>query len=705
MHFSFVFTVFFLLLASIVRDERVSVADDICNAYLTLHSTIFINNSTRISFSKTPALTLSCLGLCTQNTLYKKCGHNPSLQLSLLLLLSGDVSLNPGPNISCNMRFATTNLRSLRQKSAALADLISSKQIDILAMTETWLSSCDTAACLAEISPPGFSLFHCSRPSGRGGGVALLVRESFKVEIIHTPTFLRFEAICILVKHSSMTANFICIYRPPGCTTMFFDEFQNFLENTLHFQDELYIFGDFNIHLDKPSVNTRSFLDILDTFSLHQHVTFPTHINGHWLDLFITISNCENVKVVTSSDGLSDHLTVLIDVWLQIKSSPEKANITFPPIHKIDLDSLHMDLSNSDILMYPKTSLLELTDQFSKTLSQLLDKHAPRQTKMTKLRPPSPWMSLEIIIAKRRRRNLERVWRRSRSALDRSRYTKQLHLCNRMMSKSKSDYYTSLLSNNSANPRQMRNSVNKILHREKSKPLPEHTSLDTLCSSFSKFFTDKITLIRSNFVTNDHSHNFPKTPHVENVMNQSTPTTTSEVRSIIIKSTNASCDLDPFPTRLLKHYIDDLIIPITAIINLSMQDGVVPHDFKQALVTPLIKKKTLCRNEFKNYRPISNLSFPSKILERVVTKRLNAHIEEQLLLNQVQSAYKRFHSTETALLKIHNDIICNMDNGKVTALTLLDTSKEPVCPRVELIFKIIIILLIIFLGFIKSKPC
>ena len=94
------------------------------------------------------------------------------------------------------------------------------------------------------------------------------------------------------------------------------------------------------------------------------------------------------------------------------------------------------------------------------------------------------------------------------------------------------DYYTSLLSNNSANPRHMWNSVNKILHREKSKPLPDYTSLDTLCSSFSKFFTDKITLIRSNCVTNDHSHDFPEPPHVENTMNQFAPTTTSEVRTI-----------------------------------------------------------------------------------------------------------------------------------------------------------------------------
>ena len=243
-----------------------------------------------------------------------------------------------------------------------------------------------------------------------------------------------------------------------------------------------------------------------------------------------------------------------------------------------------------------------------------------------------------------------------------------------MMSKSKSDYYTSLLSNNSANAGHMWNSVNKIIHREKSKPLPDYTSLDTLCSSFSKFFTDKTTLTRSNFVKNDNSRDFPEPPHVENTRDQFTHTTTSEVRSIILKSTNASYDLDPFPTRLLEHYIDDLIVPITAIINLSMREGVVPPDFKQALVTPLIKKKTLYRNEFKNYRPISNLSFLSKILEKIVAKRLNAHIEEHLLSNHVQSAYKRFHSTETAILTIHNDIICNMDNGEVTALTLLDLS-------------------------------
>ena len=187
--------------------------------------------------------------------------------------------------------------------------------------------------------------------------------------------------------------------------------FQISLKTLCNFKMNFKFFGDFNIHLDKPSVNSRSFLDILDTFSLHQHVTFPTHIYGHWLDLFITRSNCKHIKAVSSSAGLSDHLTVLIDLWLEIKSSPEKANITFRLINKIDFDTLHMDLSNADLLMHHKTSLLELTAQFSEKRShKFARKHAPRQTKMTQPCPQSPWMSLEIILAKRRRRYLERVW-------------------------------------------------------------------------------------------------------------------------------------------------------------------------------------------------------------------------------------------------------------------------------------------------------
>ena len=93
-----------------------------------------------------------------------------------------------------------------------------------------------------------------------------------------------------------------------------------------------------------------------------------------------------------------------------------------------------------------------------------------------------------------------------------------------------------------------------------------------------------------------------------------------------------------------------------------------------AYVTPLHKKPSLDRNILKNYRPVSNLSFISKLIEKVVAKQLNEFILHKGLLNANQSAYKSSHSTETALLKIQNDIALSVDSGKAVALTLLDLS-------------------------------
>ena len=135
-----------------------------------------------------------------------------------------------------------------------------------------------------------------------------------------------------------------------------------------------------------------------------------------------------------------------------------------------------------------------------------------------------------------------------------------------------------------------------------------------------------------------------------------------------------SSDLDPLPTSLVKDCIDILFTPIVSVVNVSLSEGSFPSHFKYALVSPLLKKPTLNRDDMKTYRPVSNLSFLSIILEKVVASRLNSHINSSYTSNDYQSAYRKFHSTETPLLKIHNDILSLMDDGRVTALTLLDLS-------------------------------
>ena len=114
--------------------------------------------------------------------------------------------------------------------------------------------------------------------------------------------------------------------------------------------------------------------------------------------------------------------------------------------------------------------------------------------------------------------------------------------------------------------------------------------------------------------------------------------------------------------------------PITRIVNISLATGEFPHRFKRALVTPLIKKPSLDCTDLKNYRPVSNLSFISKVIEKVAAARLNTYLHDHQLHETLQSAYKAHHSVETALLKVHNDIMCALDSKKAVLLILLDLS-------------------------------
>lgn len=152
------------------------------------------------------------------------------------------------------------------------------------------------------------------------------------------------------------------------------------------------------------------------------------------------------------------------------------------------------------------------------------------------------------------------------------------------------------------------------------------------------------------------------------------PTTQDEIKRLVKKAANKTCRLDPMPTWLLKECLDTLLPIITCIVNKSITSGIVPSAFKRAVVRPLLKKPGLDKDEFKSYRPVSNLPFLSKILEKVVEARLDDHLLLNNLYDSHQSAYRRGHSTETALLKVQSDIADTLDHGTSVILIMLDLS-------------------------------
>ena len=137
---------------------------------------------------------------------------------------------------------------------------------------------------------------------------------------------------------------------------------------------------------------------------------------------------------------------------------------------------------------------------------------------------------------------------------------------------------------------------------------------------------------------------------------------------------NTTCSSDPFPTRLLMSHLYAILPILQHIVNLCLTTGDFPISCKSSIVIPLIKKPDLDREMLKNYRPVSNLSFLSKVIEKVISIRILGHILDNNIVDSFQSAYRTGHSCETALLRVYNDIVTTVGKGNGSFLVLLDLS-------------------------------
>ena len=129
-----------------------------------------------------------------------------------------------------------------------------------------------------------------------------------------------------------------------------------------------------------------------------------------------------------------------------------------------------------------------------------------------------------------------------------------------------------------------------------------------------------------------------------------------------------------FHPRYLNNVCKDISPLIATIVNTSLTSGVFSGNLKNALLRPLLKKPTLEVTVLKNFWPVSNVSYLNKLIERVVCKQLTDFTAQSGNLEDYQSAYRQGHSTETALLKVKDDILAAIDNQEVMCLVLLDLS-------------------------------
>jgi hypothetical protein len=198
-----------------------------------------------------------------------------------------------------------------------------------------------------------------------------------------------------------------------------------------------------------------------------------------------------------------------------------------------------------------------------------------------------------------------------------------------------------------------------------------------LANQFSDFFTAKVRDLCVNFSSNGKSSKLGTVDsgsfHLSSSLVFLSKPSESEIIKVIMQSPSKNSSTDVIPTWLLKSCLPQLLPAITLIINNALDYG-MPKKYKHAHVIPLLKKSSLDQNILANYRPVSNLPFLAKVIEKLVASRLHEHLQSNQLLDPHQSAYRQFHSCETALVFIQSSIFSAMDSGNVSLLALIDLS-------------------------------
>jgi hypothetical protein len=245
----------------------------------------------------------------------------------------------------------------------------------------------------------------------------------------------------------------------------------------------------------------------------------------------------------------------------------------------------------------------------------------------------------------------------------------------------KSRFMSAALDNTKESPKNLWSLLNKFLGRQKATPLPSHSDpmklamISTNSLSISQFVC--VRLYGSTSISNAETPSEVIVPSsLESHSNQLSflqPVSHFDLVNIIRKTPRKSCLLDPMPTWLVIKVLPSVLPALTKIVNLALVNG-MPHHYKEAIVTPLLKKTNLNCDDFSNYRPVSQLSFISKLIERVVAKQIGQHLESNKLMDPMQSAYRSNHSCESTLLYITNSAYSAMDNKQVMLMVFLDLS-------------------------------
>ena len=546
--------------------------------------------------------------------------------------------------------------------------------------------------CDEFIAIPNYVVHRCDK--GRGGGVCIYVKDMYTVNQVKFDTERPegVEDIWLSVQSCKFPSIIVgCLYRHPKSHVITYDYITDILRSVSVRNKPFYILGDIN---DDLLVSNSKLKNIILNANVTQLILKPTRIttdSATLLDVIITNRPESVLNTDVIPCPLADHELISIYINLQ---RPKRS-----PIMKTtrDLRSYSPSIF-CNLLRQENQTLNEVfnTDDvekqvriFTDIFSECLNKCAPLVTKEVK-RPSAPWINENLRKLMSERNTLQKLLKNDRNnVLLKEKYKTIKKQVRKLLHSTKSEYCLGKLEESKGKVSETWDLLRQLVPNTKSKsspiPVEDEVVLKSKADKFNDYFTNvgvntynkslEHTLNHGDEQCNNDLVHLPN-----NVTFRPKPTDSTTIILEIKNMKNTfSCGSDGIQLRYLKESLPAIIPYLTCIINTSIVTGIFPSAWKHAIVVPVLKAGDV--NEPKNYRPISLLNITSKILEKIITKQLTKHLEENHYLSNTQHGFRPSLSTETALLTLTNKLYHNIDNSSISLVILCDLSKafDSVC--------------------------
>ena len=572
------------------------------------------------------------------------------------------------------------NVRSLFNKLDQVKE--SFKNFDVIIISETWLGPSIPDAAIAI---PGYNVVRQDRnhPGGKkGGGLCIYISTIFKIEFLDdcfNQVTQDYEPIGVSLKHTHIKPfNIIGIYRPPnGNQHVFIKHLNENLTNLICVRRESFLIGDVNINYALAESRNKLKLSTLESKSnLSQLIQTPTRVTVSTQTIIDWIYT-DSINIAHSGTlniNMSDHLPVFL-VRKKNRNKIVKHKTRGRSYLRYNEETFSQLLVQQDWAIYDNTTDVDLMwSELEENISDALDEICPiRELLVSDTKPD--WLNNEIIQARKSKHEVD--WR------------KAVFLRNRVETLIKTFKQKKIkdnLNRHRSNPSKFWKEIRTIVPKESS---PIVTTLDDeesgltftaeeLSEHINQYFAN-IGEKLAHIIKGRQNPNVGYMPYLS-VSNKSkdgitsTPFTYDELHTVMkLIDVNKSSAVNNIRTSVIIDAYETITERIIRLYNQSLQQAKFPTTWKTRIVVPIPKVNT--PKTASDFRPISLIPIPGKILEHLISLRLKTFISDNNLLTSNQHGFRKDHSTITSVTSLMNSIYNNVNTHKDTFLIYHDLKK------------------------------